>query len=814
MTTESKRPTVLLKVDEALRSQARSGIHRVIVELARALPGHAATHLVCWDRLAGHLRPIDRYEFDLLFGVGNWPEGLTPNPAARRVNYRFDALVDCSGETWLLNPDVPMHDPEGVEILSRIISQCREYGVRTAAIFYDLIPATNPAYASHRAAYLSYLCEVGRSDLLLAISEYSADAFRSFWGERSRSAQECKIVAVPLAEESPHVRVVSPGSEADKSHIVLIGAVEPRKRQVEFLKAYSAGRQRSQALAALDVRIVGSLHPAVAREFDHLVRQTPGVRYLRFVPDAEIENLLKHAAFCAFVSDDEGFGLPIVESLAAGVPCLCADFGAMAEVAAGGGCFTVDVRDPVALEDGLCRLAEDLNLRARLRREISGRSVRTWNNYAGSVVAALGSARPIGDAHASVVVAIDDLDPFQETDIWRVARSDVVVASTSEARDRFIAAAVAADVDTLLPRYWVIAGSAEAEQRAAELASTLTEHRRRLDRIGRTERRYAEATKALRGETAPRSTFLRIVVSTFNRLPFVVENVGWLLEALKDHSDVELVVVDNVSTDGTAEALERTFGSRLRLIVNPANVGMLGNLRVCSQLHGAEYVWLVGDDDFIVPSQIRGIVAALKANLGVPLACVNFAVYHREALGPADSGKSLIAEQVPLAPNAIDSGVYPVKVVAAQHDNLFTAIYGIIWRHDVLAAAYDYPFSGRPFESLVESIPCTKVILESFAACDAYWHKPVAIVGNAHNSWKRHRPRWHGRLMAEAIALARDAGVDPVRLWPWARLQADLYEEASAIARGGQFPLQMDEEDAYELSWPLFRRRLSLRAAT
>jgi glycosyltransferase involved in cell wall biosynthesis len=798
------RPRILLRVDEALRSPVRSGIHRVIVQIARALPDHAETHLVRWDRLAGHLRPIDRQEFDLLFGPTDWPPGLTPNPAARRVGYRFDTLVPCDEDTWLLNPDVPIHEPDGVEILARAITQCREYGAGVASIFYDLIPATNPAYAGDRAAYLSYLCEIARSDLVLPISRYSADALREFWGRVDTRLADTSIVVAPLAETAPHHDRPVIADGAGRTKIVLIGAVEPRKRQTEFLRAYAAARKTSPALAALEVCVVGSLHPAVAREFGQLVRQTPNVRYLDHAPDAEIADLMRHAAFTAFVSDDEGFGLPITESLAAGVPCLCASFGAMAEVAEGGGCLTVDVRDQVALEAALRRLAEDDALRARLRREIDARPSRTWADYAGALVTALLQARAVPPADGGVIVDVDGLDPFREADLLALAQADVVTAPDQAAADRFIQGAAEAEIDLLLPSRWIVDDPARAQAAGRRLAA----HRQRLERIGRIEHRYAAARTSLAAQVAPRPVFLRIVVSTYNRRAFVVENVGWLLRALKNQRDVELVVVDNASTDGTVEALRRAHGARLNLIVNTANVGMLGNIRTCSQLAGAEYVWVIGDDDFVAPDQIGAVVAGLKANLGVPLAALNFAVYHRERLGPADHGAALIAGRTPLAPRAIDSGAHAVRTIAAQHDNLFTAIYGVIWRQDVLAAAYDHPFSGKPFDSLVEAIPCTKTILESFAAAPAYWHHPVAIVGNAHNSWTRHRPRWHGRLMAEAIGLARDAGVDLAILWPWARLQADLYEEAFAIARQEGFSPRMEQAD-YDLAWPLFRRRLS-----
>ena len=49
--------------------------------------------------------------------------------------------------------------------------------------------------------------------------------------------------------------------------------------------------------------------------------------------------MYRECAFAAFPSVEEGYGLPIIESLWFGKPCLCAGFGSMAEIAEAGGCL-------------------------------------------------------------------------------------------------------------------------------------------------------------------------------------------------------------------------------------------------------------------------------------------------------------------------------------------------------------------------------------------------------------------------------------------------------------------------------------------
>ena len=116
-----------------------------------------------------------------------------------------------------------------------------------------------------------------------------------------------------------------------------------------------------------------------------------------------------------------------------------------------------------------------------------------------------------------------------------------------------------------------------------------------------------------------------------------------------------------------------------------------------------------------------------------------------------------------------------------QHDNLFTAIYPIVFRSDILARVFNHPFTGKPFRSLVESVPTTEAILSSYADTEAMWLAACGIVGNAHNSWQRHRVAWHGVLTPMMLELARQAGLDGAVLHTWGMAHVGLLKEAQAL---------------------------------
>jgi hypothetical protein len=550
--------------------------------------------------------------------------------------------------------------------------------------------------------------------------------------------------------------------------IALIGTVEPRKRQMQVLKAFAAARAKSPEAAKRKLLVIGSLHPYVANDFNAFIARNPWVIYRDYVSDAELSAAFATAEFTVFASDDEGYGLPISESLTAGAPCLCANFGAMGEIAAGGGCFTVDVRDDAALEAALLTLCEQPAELARLHREIAARKFKTWGDYADTLLRHMAEVDTASDVNAPQAPPHADRLP------------QVMAFESAADRTRFVQTTDRGVEPRLMPSRLAI-----GEAQAAEMAATLAAETLRRARIAETEAAYRTACQATVREHPLRPIFLRMLISTYNRCDFVTANVQWLLKSVLPATDVtiDLVVVDGGSTDGTVKALSEIVDPRFTLVQSPANVGMLGGWRESAKLRDAYYIWVVGDDDYIRPKEFTGIVKALQANVGVPLAAVNFGVYHRAAWNPGDQVEQLLAEAHPMAATPAPSGLIPTARAAEQHDNLFTAIYTIIWRADVLSATYDHAFDGPPFSNMIEAIPCTEAILGEYGACDILWWGPPALAGNAHNSWSHHRPRWHGVVMPQAFALARDIGVDPVLLQTWADLHLDLFREALAIAR-------------------------------
>lgn len=106
------------------------------------------------------------------------------------------------------------------------------------------------------------------------------------------------------------------------------------------------------------------------------------VRFTGWVGDADLEGLFGLATAFVFASKHEGFGLPVVEAMARGVPVVCSGTGAVGEVA-GDGAVLFDPSDPAAIAAALLPVLRDPSLRvamtARGAARVSGFS---WARHA------------------------------------------------------------------------------------------------------------------------------------------------------------------------------------------------------------------------------------------------------------------------------------------------------------------------------------------------------------------------------------------------------------------------------------------------
>jgi glycosyltransferase involved in cell wall biosynthesis len=303
---------------------------------------------------------------------------------------RWPGIASLPGKSdWILSPEqFSEHERPGF----RAFLESRP--CRLAAIFHDAIPIKLPAITWPKSVerHPDYMKLLARFDRVWAVSEASRGELLGFWKWQG-VAHGPQVEVLPLGADWKGVaRLSGPfGPEPGPPRIVAIGILEPRKNQAVLLDAYEVLRMEG---LEFELHLVGRVNPhfglPLKRRVDDLAARIPGLVHHEHMDDAGLERLLWSARATAFPSIAEGCGLPVLESLWMGVPCLCSDIAPVAANAAGGGCAVVAGNGLEGWVGALRRIMTDDEQHKVLASEASVRPLPTWSGAARILTGALG----------------------------------------------------------------------------------------------------------------------------------------------------------------------------------------------------------------------------------------------------------------------------------------------------------------------------------------------------------------------------------------------------------------------------------------
>jgi len=169
----------------------------------------------------------------------------------------------------------------------------------------------------------------------------------------------------------------------DSPYLLHVGTIHPRKNLTVILRALADLRARG-----LDVclALAGGLG---WRAEEVIARGGEGVRWLGYVAEGDLPALMSGARALVMPSLYEGFGMPVLEAMACGIPVVCSRASSLPEVA-GDAALLVDPQDDQAWACTLSRVLRDEDLRASLVSRGLKRAARfTWERCAQETLAVL-----------------------------------------------------------------------------------------------------------------------------------------------------------------------------------------------------------------------------------------------------------------------------------------------------------------------------------------------------------------------------------------------------------------------------------------
>ncbi|WP_426592768.1 glycosyltransferase family 4 protein [Cellulomonas sp. McL0617] len=343
--------------------------------------------------------------------VQRWVVSTTCRPLAWTEGFR--ALRELTVvESGRLLPGLPVSDRQETVVVpwrskvlvpelaaehgrsGRLLALARWSGNRTGVIGFDCVPLTSAETSAEGFAsvFFGNLAAVRHFDRLAAISGAAAteyEGWRRMLGAVGAHGPDVHEILLASEAPTPEAADLADARErfvvGDLPLVLVVGSHEPRKNHLAVLHA---AELRWRAGDRFSLTFVGG-NSWASQDFTAALadaqRAGRPVETASRVPDRLLWAAYRLARLTVFPSLNEGFGLPVAESLAAGTPVVTSAYGSMREIAQLGGAVLVDPRDDHAIATALGRLLNDDELLAELREQARARPPRTWDDYAGEV---------------------------------------------------------------------------------------------------------------------------------------------------------------------------------------------------------------------------------------------------------------------------------------------------------------------------------------------------------------------------------------------------------------------------------------------
>jgi glycosyltransferase involved in cell wall biosynthesis len=313
------------------------------------------------------------------FAIGRAPTPAPPDVRRVRVPLRLVqrwwSIVSGPPAEWLIGPADVVH------ATGLTVPPTRAPLVVTV---HDIAALDHPNLHPPRQVreVAAQVASLDRAAVVIASSQVTADRLVARGVDRDR------ITVIPLGltvlPETDAVPTGADGRPIGSSYLLAVGETSSRKDYVTLLRALA--RRSAEGPLLVIVGPAGGDEPLIRRTIDELQLQGRVVR-LGPVEDSVLAGLYRGATALCFPSIAEGFGLPVLEALGAGLPVIASDLPVFREVAGNAALF-VPVGDDEAFANAFDAISER---RLRTRLAAAGReraAAFTWDRTAEATVSA------------------------------------------------------------------------------------------------------------------------------------------------------------------------------------------------------------------------------------------------------------------------------------------------------------------------------------------------------------------------------------------------------------------------------------------
>jgi glycosyltransferase involved in cell wall biosynthesis len=246
-------------------------------------------------------------------------------------------------------------------------------GIPSVVTIHDLVFMRYPEFYQplDRKIYfkkVKYACHA--ADKIIAISRQTRSDIETFFHV---PPERVEMIYQPVASvffEKQNISALAAEYQLPEKYILNVGTLEPRKNQLALLQAIHSVKQ------TVPLIFVGKPTVAYEAEMNRFIVENgmeDQVKFLRNVPESDLAGLYQAATLSVYISVFEGFGLPVIESMACGCPVLTSSVSVLPETAGDAGMLC----DPSKIDDiaeKVTLLLENETLRKDLAKKGSERA--------------------------------------------------------------------------------------------------------------------------------------------------------------------------------------------------------------------------------------------------------------------------------------------------------------------------------------------------------------------------------------------------------------------------------------------------------
>jgi glycosyltransferase involved in cell wall biosynthesis len=383
---------VIVDVFHTAATELATGIQRVVRETVRRWAARDDLVLATWSADRGSLRRLTKSEkATALHGE---------KPRAMSLTASMPIIIPVGG-TYIM-PELGAEYWRTARVAT--IAECAV--MSTGMIGHDCVPLTSaettgPGMPAAFSRYLSAAARMGRISVTspASLAEYRGwcDMLPGVGLRGPNIAMHTLASSVKRPAQSTLDQFSRKYADSENPLVVVVGSHEPRKNHLAILRAAEELWQKGERFTLLFIGGHSWRNDLFKSRLVELRSMGYPVETAFAVTDDELYSAYSLAWFTIYPSLNEGFGLPVSESLLLGTPAITSNFGSMAEIGRGHGALLVDPRSAIDMAVAMSRLLKDHALHRSLSLEADAYRAKSWDTYASETwgyLTGFGASRP------------------------------------------------------------------------------------------------------------------------------------------------------------------------------------------------------------------------------------------------------------------------------------------------------------------------------------------------------------------------------------------------------------------------------------